>query len=195
MNLIELQHALRQLRLGGIAAVLETRLHQAQAETMAPIDLISCLVADELTRRGDRLLERRRKQAAFRDPQQDPGQLRLHLQSEDESQPGLRPGHRAPSSASAKMHCFSGPAILRHSAPPCYIAEINRYSSVGFRPTGPQSSLQPPVSSPISANIGMDGPLAAVRFRGRRFARATSCTTSADSIASIGISHGAHGTT
>ena len=35
---------------------------------MAPIDLISCLIADELTRRGDRLLERRRKQAAFRDP-------------------------------------------------------------------------------------------------------------------------------
>ena len=69
MNLIELQHALRQLRLGGIATVLETRLHQAQAETMAPIDLISCLVADELTRRGDRLLERRRKQAAFRDQQ------------------------------------------------------------------------------------------------------------------------------
>src|SRR5450756_1186961 len=69
MNLIELQHALRQLRLGGIATVLETRLHQAQTEAMAPIDLISCLVADELTRRGDRLLERRRKQAAFRDPQ------------------------------------------------------------------------------------------------------------------------------
>jgi DNA replication protein DnaC len=69
MNLIELQHALRQLRLGGIATVLETRLRQAQAEAMAPIDLISCLVADELTRRGDRLLERRRKQAAFRDPQ------------------------------------------------------------------------------------------------------------------------------
>jgi DNA replication protein DnaC len=35
---------------------------------MAPIDLISCLVTDELTRRTDRLLERRRKQAAFRDP-------------------------------------------------------------------------------------------------------------------------------
>ena len=68
MNLIELNHALRQLRLGGMAAVLETRLQQAQAEAMAPIDLISCLVADELTRRGDRLLERRRKQAGFRDP-------------------------------------------------------------------------------------------------------------------------------
>jgi DNA replication protein DnaC len=68
MNLIELQRALGQLRLGGMAAVLETRLRQAQAEAMAPIDLISCLVTDELTRRGDRLLERRRKQAAFRDP-------------------------------------------------------------------------------------------------------------------------------
>ena len=69
MNIAELQRALHQLRLGGIAAVLETRLHQAQAEPMAPIDLISCLVSDELTRRCDRLLERRRKQAAFRDPQ------------------------------------------------------------------------------------------------------------------------------
>jgi len=67
MNLIELNHALRQLRLGGMAAVLETRMHQAQAEAMAPIDLISILVSDELTRRGDRLLERRRKQAGFRD--------------------------------------------------------------------------------------------------------------------------------
>ena len=67
MNLIELERALRQLRLGGVAAVLETRLRQAQAEAMAPIDLISCLVTDELTRRSERLLDRRRKQAAFRD--------------------------------------------------------------------------------------------------------------------------------
>jgi DNA replication protein DnaC len=68
MNLVELNRALRQLRLGGMAAVLEIRLRQAQAESMAPIDLISCLVTDELTRRADRLLERRRKQAQFRDP-------------------------------------------------------------------------------------------------------------------------------
>jgi DNA replication protein DnaC len=67
MNLFELQRAMRQLRLGGMAAVLETRLRQAQAEPMAPIDLLSCLVSDELTRRTDRLLERRRKQAGFRD--------------------------------------------------------------------------------------------------------------------------------
>jgi DNA replication protein DnaC len=69
MNLIELQRALRQLRLGGVAAVLETRLRQAQTEPMAPIDLIACLVSDELTRRSERLLDRRRKQAEFRDPQ------------------------------------------------------------------------------------------------------------------------------
>lgn len=37
MNLIELQHALGQLRLGGMAAVLETRLRQAQVESMAPL--------------------------------------------------------------------------------------------------------------------------------------------------------------
>lgn len=67
MNLIELQRSMRQLRLGGMAAVLETRLRQAQAEPMAPIDLLSTLVSDELTRRTDRLLDRRRKLAAFRD--------------------------------------------------------------------------------------------------------------------------------
>ena len=69
MNLIELNRALKQLRLGAMAAVLETRLLQAQSESMAPIDLISCLVADELSRRSNRLLERRQKQAQFRDPQ------------------------------------------------------------------------------------------------------------------------------
>src|SRR5437773_1246700 len=87
MNLIELNRALRQLRLGGIAAVLEMRLHQAQVESMAPIDLISCLVSDELIRRGDRLLERRRKQAQFRDPQKnldDFGMRKLSLTAAEE---------------------------------------------------------------------------------------------------------------
>ena len=41
----------------------------------------------------------------------------------------------------------------------------------------------------------MDGTLAAVSSRGRRFARATAWTTSPELIASIGISQGAHGTT
>jgi len=68
MNLLELQRALRQLRLSGLAAGLETRLLQAQSERLAPIDFLSMLVQDELVRRQDRLLERRLKQAAFRDP-------------------------------------------------------------------------------------------------------------------------------
>src|SRR5207244_8904819 len=68
MNLVELDRALRQLRLSGMAAVLETRLRQAQTEKLAPIDLVSMLVSDELVRRQDRLLERRHKQAGFRDP-------------------------------------------------------------------------------------------------------------------------------
>ena len=68
MHVVELERSLRQLHLSGMAAVIETRLRQAQAETMAPIDFIACLVSDELTLRADRLLQRRRKQAGFRDP-------------------------------------------------------------------------------------------------------------------------------
>ena len=68
MNPIELNRSLVQLRLSGMAAVLETRLLQAQCEAMAPIDLISILVSDELACRSKRLLERRHKQAQFRDP-------------------------------------------------------------------------------------------------------------------------------
>jgi DNA replication protein DnaC len=68
MHLVELDRALRQLRLSGMAAVLEPRLRQAQTDHLAPIDLVSMLVSDELLRRQDRLLERRHKQARFRDP-------------------------------------------------------------------------------------------------------------------------------
>ena len=68
MNLVELDQALRKLRLSGMADVLDTRLLQAQTEQMAPIDLLAALVTDELQRREDRLLARRHKQARFRDP-------------------------------------------------------------------------------------------------------------------------------
>ena len=64
MNLVELDNALRKLRLSGMADALETRLRQAQADKMAPLDLVSALVSDELLRRQDRLFERRTKQAA-----------------------------------------------------------------------------------------------------------------------------------
>ena len=68
MTLVELDHALRQLRLSGMARVLEVRLRQAQTERLPPLDLVSALVADELLCRQDRLLDRRTKQARFRDP-------------------------------------------------------------------------------------------------------------------------------
>jgi DNA replication protein DnaC len=64
MNLVELDRALRQLPLSGMAAVLETRLRQAQSEEITPIELVT----DELRRRQDRLLDRRHKLARFRDP-------------------------------------------------------------------------------------------------------------------------------
>jgi len=68
MNLVELDRALHQLRLSGMADVLETRLRQAQTEKLAPLDLVSALVSDELLRRQDRLFARRLKKATFRDP-------------------------------------------------------------------------------------------------------------------------------
>ncbi|HEX9640859.1 MAG TPA: IS21-like element helper ATPase IstB [Candidatus Krumholzibacteria bacterium] len=68
MNLIELQRSLRQLRLGGMAHALESRILEAQSSQMAPIDFLSTLVSDELSIRGDRLLQRRTKHAQFREP-------------------------------------------------------------------------------------------------------------------------------
>jgi len=68
MNLIELDGALRKLRLSGMADAMETRLRQAQTEKMVPLDIVSALVSDELLRRQDRLFERRTKLARFRDP-------------------------------------------------------------------------------------------------------------------------------
>jgi DNA replication protein DnaC len=67
MNIVELNTALKKLRLGGMAKTLETRLLEAQSNGLAPIDLMSALVSDELLRRSDRLIERRIKNAGFRD--------------------------------------------------------------------------------------------------------------------------------
>ncbi len=67
MTLAEVTRALRQLRVSGMAATLEPRIVQAQADHWAPLDLIASLVQDELQRRQDRLLDRRVKRAGFRD--------------------------------------------------------------------------------------------------------------------------------
>lgn len=68
MQLPELLRALRHLGLSGMAETLETRLVHAQAEQLALADFLGLLVQDELTRRADRLLARRLKEAQFRDP-------------------------------------------------------------------------------------------------------------------------------
>jgi DNA replication protein DnaC len=68
MNVVEIDRALRKLRLSGMADVLETRLRQAQGEKLAPIDFLSALVSDELQRRQERLFARHTKKARFRDP-------------------------------------------------------------------------------------------------------------------------------
>ena len=68
MQLPDLLRTLRHLGLSGIAASLETRLVQAQAEQLALADFLALLLQDELTRRADRLLTRRLTEAHFRDP-------------------------------------------------------------------------------------------------------------------------------
>ena len=67
MTTDELDRALRQLRLGGIADALSVRTQQAQTENLGPLDFLSLLVHDELQRRRDRLVERHIKAAALRD--------------------------------------------------------------------------------------------------------------------------------
>ena len=69
MNRIELERALKTLRLGGICQVLDARILQAQTEGMAHIDFLSLLVEDELQKRQDSLLKRRITLARFRDAQ------------------------------------------------------------------------------------------------------------------------------
>jgi len=63
----EIDHALRQLRLSGMADSLTARTQQARADNLGPMDFLGVLLRDEMERRGDRLIERRAKEADFRD--------------------------------------------------------------------------------------------------------------------------------
>jgi DNA replication protein DnaC len=67
MTTDELDRALRQLRLSGMAETLTVRTQQARAESLGPHDFLGLLVHDELQRRRDPLIERRIKEAGFRD--------------------------------------------------------------------------------------------------------------------------------
>ena len=61
MNLADIDRALRQLRLSGIAATLPTRVLQAQASQQPFLETLGQILQDELDRRRTRLNERRYK--------------------------------------------------------------------------------------------------------------------------------------
>lgn len=84
------------------------------------------------------------------------------------------------------------PAILRHSAPPCYIIEITDCPAPDFRPT---DHVFHKLSSQIPANIGNSASSAFSWIRLPRLTAATSRSTCSDLMAPAGISQGAHGTT
>lgn len=59
MNMMEIDRALKQLRLSGVRATLETRLIESQVSKLPFLESFSALLQDELDRRQSRLLERR----------------------------------------------------------------------------------------------------------------------------------------
>ncbi len=61
MTLTEIERALRDLRLSGIAATLNTRVMQAQASQQPFLETLASMLQDELDRRHSRLSERRFK--------------------------------------------------------------------------------------------------------------------------------------
>jgi len=62
-----LRTALRKLRLSGLSQSLEIRLHEAAAQRLSHLEFLELILQDELTVRGDRLIERRVKSAGFRE--------------------------------------------------------------------------------------------------------------------------------
>ena len=65
MNMIEIERALRALRLSGIAETLSTRVMQAQAAQEPFLETFAAMLQDELDRRRSRLMERRYKRSGL----------------------------------------------------------------------------------------------------------------------------------
>ncbi len=59
MSMMEIEKTLKQLRLSGVRATLETRLLESQASNLTFLETFSAILQDELDRRQSRLLERR----------------------------------------------------------------------------------------------------------------------------------------
>ena len=65
MTMNEIERTLRELRLSGIRATLETRILQAQANQQPFLETFSMILQDELDRRRSRLMERRYHQSGL----------------------------------------------------------------------------------------------------------------------------------
>jgi hypothetical protein len=62
-----LQKILKKLRLSGLLASLEIRLHEAAGNQLTHAEFLELILSDELAVRGDRLIARRVKAAQFRE--------------------------------------------------------------------------------------------------------------------------------
>ncbi len=65
MNMIEIERALRELLLSGIADTLSTRVMQGQAAQQPFLETFAAMLQDELDRRQSRLIERRFKRCGL----------------------------------------------------------------------------------------------------------------------------------
>ena len=65
MNMVEIERALRELRLSGIAETLSTRVMQAQVAQEPFLQTFAAMLQDELDRRRSRLTERRYKRSGL----------------------------------------------------------------------------------------------------------------------------------
>ena len=65
MNMAEMERALRELRLSGMAQTLSTRVMQAQAAQQPFLETFAAMVQDELDQRRSRLIERRYKRSGL----------------------------------------------------------------------------------------------------------------------------------
>ena len=65
MNMVDIERALRELRLSGIAETLSTRVMQAQAAQEPFLETFAAMLQDELDRRRSRLTERRFKRSGL----------------------------------------------------------------------------------------------------------------------------------
>ena len=65
MSMMEIEKVLKQLRLSGMRATLETRVLEAQAANLSFLETFSAILQDELDCRQSRQMERQYKQSGL----------------------------------------------------------------------------------------------------------------------------------